>query len=171
MAWLSWFAALGISAQEGENETVVWYAGTSRTTSPDGETVYGPAVNILVKRIVQPAQNRILEIVHHPGERFEAQLIRLEKSTTFAASDEGKSWTGFLEFSGKEWSWDSWSYFVRMSDGSGSLIGKAKLMERTFTIEKFFHDAAGKKKARLFEELRSISENEYQDRLRKMQEK
>lgn len=55
---------------------VQYFEGQILTSSLDGEKVYGPSVSSLVQRIVDPAKDRIIEIVHQRGRAFVTILKR-----------------------------------------------------------------------------------------------
>ena len=142
-----------------------YYSGAVMTTSPDGEQPLGPPVKVLAKRQLLPAENKIVEEVWHSGRHIVTTLLRKEGGL-FSASDAGGSFSGTLTFSGDDWDWSAWTYDIQLSDGSGKISGRgAKTDEGRLIIEKLFIDAAGAPKARILEDHKAISPEEFQELL------
>jgi hypothetical protein len=137
---------------------VVFYVGTSTTTSPDGSTPYGPPVTVIARRTVDPDDGTIRELVVHPGRTFPTTLERVPGTNDFHASDEAGSFTGTLTFSGREWAWDAWSYDISMTDGSGALRGRGTRTKVGMDTDKTFFDPSGEPRARMREHFDRVDE-------------
>jgi hypothetical protein len=141
---------------------VAWYVGTTRTTSPDGATSYGPPKTVAVRRTLDPARGTIDEYVVHPGRELPTTLVRSAEPSTFDASDAARSFTGKIVFRGREWAWDAWTYEIAMSDGSGTLRGEGTRTADAITTTKTFFSSEGKPKARIVDQLERVDEKTFE---------
>ena len=68
----------------------------------------------LVKRVVLPEENRIVETVVEKRDgiamEFETRLLRVGKTNSFELDMRGFPIKGMMNFVGEEWNWNGWSY-------------------------------------------------------------
>jgi hypothetical protein len=126
------------------------------TTSPDGETPYGPPKTVVARRTVSPSEGTISEYVVHPGEEHPSTLTRVGDTNVFRAEDEANTFEGTVTFEGPEWEWTRWTYDIEMSDGSGSVTGTGRLDGNGMETEKVFSGPDGAPVARITEHLEQI---------------
>jgi hypothetical protein len=158
-------AALAGCARPGAVETSVrYYEGTSVTTSPDGATPYGPEVAVLVRRTTNPRAHTIEEYVVHPGQEFPTTLKQVD-GNVFDARDAKGSFEGTVAFKGSAWDFPGWDYDIRMTNGTGKVVGHGDASAHGITTDKRFLDTTGAAKARIHEELHTIDEETYRRRL------
>lgn len=140
-----------------------YYSGAVLTTSPDGETPLGPPVIILAKRLLLPAENKMVEEVWLGDKHIITTLLRQEGGSTFRATDAGGTFEGTLRFTGDEWAWSRWTYDIRLLDGSGKIAGRgSKTQEGRLIIEKMFIDPQGLPRARIMEDHKPISQEAFE---------
>ncbi len=145
-------------------DEVRYYGGAYTTMSPDGKQPYGPPVPVVGKRTLKKNDGLILEVLDMPKRHFDVTLTRTEGST-FTGTDAGKTWTGTIEYSGEEWGWNSWTYAIKLTDGSGTLKGKGSLEDGKMETDKTFYDPSGAAKARILESLNAVTAAEYEAKL------
>ena len=145
-------------------DEVRYYVGTYATMSPDGKQPYGPPVPVVGKRTLKKAEGIILEVLDLPTKHFEVTLTRT-KNNTFQGTDKGKTWTGTIVYAGDDWQWNSWTYDIRLSDGSGTLKGKGSLHAGKMETDKTFFDPTGAPKALILERLQTATAAEYTAKL------
>jgi hypothetical protein len=144
-----------------------YYYGTMTTTSPDGKVPYGPPAMTLVRRDVAPGDDRIVETVVQNGVTRVTTLSRGDGATFSASADDG-SFDGTVTFSGEEWSWESWTYGISLSDGSGRIEGSGRFDGKWLETEKYFVATNGERRARMSDRLVRIEREEYERRLAEM---
>lgn len=149
-----------------QESNVEYYYGDVIFFSPDEKTIYGKSVS-LVKRIIDPSNNTITEIVEQPPRDRKQQpinirtvLTRLGNLNIFSAIDDGHTFSGSLSFSGSEWNWDKWTYEIKMSDGS-KLDGIGFIDAAGLKTQKTFYKPDGKASVKLKENLNTINSAEY----------
>lgn len=150
-----------------------YYYGEVIISSPDGKIPYGKSVS-LIKRTVDPANNTISEIVLQPPrdpkqkpKDINTTLKRIESSNVFFASDDEKTFEGKLTFTGSEWSWNNWTYDIKLADGS-KLDGVGVLDSAGIKTQKTFYKPDGKASILIKEDVKSISSAEYDAQHKKM---
>ena len=97
-----------------------YYLGESRVTTPDGRPV-GHLV-LLVKREQFPAQAKIVETMlmlsSNPREpATEYVSIFTVEGSTFQMKEQGGSFAGKGELSGKPWEWTAWTTTTQTAGG------------------------------------------------------
>jgi hypothetical protein len=143
-----------------------YYFGEVLISSPDGKTAYGKSVS-LIKRVVDPSQQTISEIVLQPSrdpkqkpKDINTTLKRAGNSNTFLATDDEKKFEGKLTFTGDEWSWNNWTYDIKLADGS-KLTGIGVMDLAGIKTEKTFFKPDGKASILIKEDVRVINSEEY----------
>lgn len=152
-----------VPASEPARE-VVYYEGTSATTSPDGATPFGPPVTVVVRRTTDPTTKTIDEYVVHPGEEHPATMT-LQEGAVFAATDPKGSFKGTITYSGPAWHYTGWTYNIALTDGSGTITGTGEATATTMKTDKQFVDAGGTPRARIREDFHVIDEATFQKKL------
>jgi hypothetical protein len=145
-------------------DEVRYYVGTYATMSPDGKQPYGPLVPVVGKRTLKKNEGLILEVLDMPKRHFEVALTRTE-GNTFTGTDKKKTWTGTIVYSGADWQWNTWTYVIKLTDGSGTLKGKGSLENGKMETDKLFYDPSGTPKARMLESLNVATAAEYEAKL------
>lgn len=138
-----------------------FYYGEVKTTSPVGKIPYGPVKYSLVKRIIDPSKGTIVELVKQGDKLFNTILTQTKSENIFEVSDKNKSFTGTIIFNGEKWRWTTWTYNIKMADGSGKIIGTGRLQNKLLSTNKKFLSPDGTEKVLIVEELKEISEAEY----------
>lgn len=139
-----------------------YYYGEVKTTSPDGKIPYGPLKYSLVKRTIDQKEKTISEYVMQDGKLFNTKLTQTDKSNVFATTDDEKSFSGTITFTGESWKWSSWTYNIEMTDGSGKIIGDGKLTSIAIETIKKFVLPNGKEQVLITENLKEITKEEYE---------
>jgi len=139
--------------------TVKYYYGKVLTTSPDGKTPYGPPRFSLAKRTVDQATGTVMEVVRNGGKTFNTTLTRPAKGLAWTAADAEGTFSGTVTFA--DASLGAWTYDIVMKNGSGSIKGRGSVDAGGLKTEKVFSDPKGTPRARITEDLREISEQEY----------
>jgi hypothetical protein len=150
-----------------------YYYGQVVYSSADGKIEYGKTFS-LVKRLIDPVAERILETVLQPSEKpggkpdeYVTELKRAGPTAVFNASDPGKTFTGTLAFSGgAAWAWTVWLYDLKFTAG-GSLKGRGELSQGAVKTEKIFTKPDGGA-TRITEDLKAISLRQYNAQYKKM---
>ncbi|MBW2700723.1 MAG: hypothetical protein JRF33_07860 [Deltaproteobacteria bacterium] len=151
-----------IATPEVNTPAPTYYSGAVLTTSPDGETPLGPPVKVLAKRLLLPAENKIVEEVWLGDKHIITTLLRQEGGSIFKATDAGATFEGTLSFTGEDWEWNRWTYDIRLLDGSGKITGRgSKTQEGRLIIEKMFIDPRGLPRARIMEDHKPISQKTF----------
>lgn len=150
-----------------------YYYGEVLISSPDGKTPYGKSVS-LIKRTVDPANSIITEIVLQPARDPKQKpkdintVLKREGSTNvFSTADDAKTFSGKLTFTGAEWSWNNWTYDIKLADGS-KLDGKGVHSEAGIKTEKTFYKPDGVASILIKEDVKYISSDEYNSRHKQM---
>lgn len=143
-----------------------YYFGDVAIRSPDGKTSYGKTVS-LVKRVIDPDKNQIIEFVLQPPrlpqqkpKEIKTTLTRLANSSEFSAEDDDRTFTGKMNFSGTEWSWDRWTYEIELKNGS-RLTGSGTIDSSGLKTEKIFVQPDGTTSVLIKEDLKAIEQREY----------
>lgn len=144
-----------------------YYFGEVFISSPDGKTPYGKSVS-LIKRIVDPSQQTISEIVLQPSrdpkqkpKDINTTLKRAGNSNIFLATDDEKKFEGKLTFAGAEWDWNNWTYDIKLADGS-KLTGIGVMDLAGIKTEKTFFKSDGKASILIKEDVKVINSDEYE---------
>jgi hypothetical protein len=151
-------------AISNDEPQVHYYYGEVKITSPDGTIPYGPAKHSLVKRTKDLKNKTISELVMQDGKIFDTKLKETDAKNRFSISDNKNSFTGFLTFN--DISQKGWVYDISMSDGSGKITGNGSLDNEGIKTEKYFSDLNGVRKVKIVENLKEITNSEY-DKLNK----
>ena len=144
-------------------EQAAYYFGEAKITSPTGQP-FGSTLS-LVKRILKPAENRIIEqvVFLDPRRPAEEHITVLDvKGSALSIKDEGGSFTGEGELQGKAWEWNSWKSNVKFTDGKGTLKSEDTLTGNGIQAKKWFYRPDGKVSAVITEELKPISKEAYE---------
>lgn len=165
--------ATSLKPQALPEATTKFYFGEVIMSSPDGKIPYGKSVS-LIKRTVDPANNTISEIVLQPPrdpkqkpKDINTILKRVESSNVFSAADDEKKFEGKLTFTGSEWSWNNWTYDIKLADGS-KLDGVGVLDASGIKTQKTFYKPDGKASILIKEDVKLISSAEYDAQHKKM---
>ena len=78
--------------------TIQYLKGQMFTTSPDGATSYGPPVDVLAKRTIDPARGEIVEDTWHGKEHHKTHFRLRADTLSFDVSDEKKTFEGVVTF-------------------------------------------------------------------------
>lgn len=100
----------------------------------------------LVKRVVLPEQNRIVETVVEKRDgiatEFDTRLLRIGKTNSFELDLRGFPIKGVMNFVGEEWNWNGWNYdfLAQLPKGTQLIRGQGAIfpnghIETTKTIE------------------------------------
>lgn len=144
-----------------------YYYGDVVMASADGKIQYGETSS-LVERRLDEANGKIVETVLQPPrdpnqipKDIVTTLTRVGDSKVFDAVDDENSFSGELTFAGAGWSGDTWTYAIRLNDGS-RLEGRGTLSPDALTTAKLFFDAKGVATVCLRENLKAISRDRYE---------
>ena len=141
--------------------TIQYLKGQMFTTSPDGATPYGPPVDVLAKRTIDPARGEIVEDTWH-GKEHHKTLFRLRADTlSFDVSDEKKTFEGVVTFQSDDWLRGSVNYAIELLDQSGTITGTGTWAGDTYSTNKLFSDPTGTPRARMTERLQTITEEDF----------
>ncbi len=144
---------------------VSYYAGNVTYSSGDGSTSYG-GTTTLVKRTVNKARHEVTEVVLQPDRTFVTHLRQQKKTSTFTATDDGKTFRGSLTFAGPEWKWTQWTYAIETTangEATGEKIsGEGDISPFKLTTTKLITDATGKPTMLVREDLDRVSPPEYE---------
>lgn len=119
-----------------------YYYGDVKFFSIEGK-LSGETVS-LVKRVLDPEHNKIMETVLQPGEKpgqaAQEYVVEMVRETDNVFKTNGSP-AGYLKFFGKEWEWTSWDYSIPLEGGasllgSGFLSGKYLLTSKTLSRAK-----------------------------------
>jgi len=149
-----------------------FYLGTVSMTGPKGGDLGSSAS--LVKRVVSRESRKIVEYILLVGKKSPAREIVTFFDITgnhFHVYDRDRTFSGRGELQGDPWDWYSWSYSVKMSDGSGVLKGKDLLAGKHLIVEKFFYGNKGQLRVQFFENLKPISKELYELLLKNLTKK
>lgn len=162
-----------VNSNKPTSANTKYYYGDVMISSADGKTPYGKSVS-LIKRTVDPAQDMITEIVLQPPrdpkqkpKDINTVLKRVGSTNVFSTSDDANTFNGKLIFTGTEWSWNSWTYDIKLADGS-KLNGKGLHDAVGIKTEKTFYKPDGGASLLIREDLKSISSDEYDSRHKQM---
>ena len=137
--------------------TIQYLKGKMFTTSPDGTTPYGPPVEVLAKRTVNPDNGEIVEDTWH-GKEYHKTLFRLRADTlSFDVTDEKKTFEGTVTFLSDDLLRGSVVYEIKMLDHSGTLTGTGTWAGGTYSTKKLFSDPTGTPRARMTETLQTVT--------------
>ena len=139
-----------------------YYYGEVKVTSPDGKTPYGPVKYSLVKRTIDEKEKTIIEDVRQDGKQFNTKLSQTKEDNVFTATDEDKSFSGTMTFTGDKWKWTNWTYNIEMTNGSGKIVGEGRLTSSAIETIKKFVLPNGKEQVLITEHLNEISKQEYE---------
>ena len=149
------------SAVETPSLAVHFLKGQMLTTSPDGATPYGPPVEVLAKRTIDPARGEIVEESWH-GKEHHKTLFRLRADTlSFDVSDGQKTFEGTVTFQTDDWLRGSVTYDIKMLDHSGAITGTGIWAGDTYSTNKLFSDPTGTPRARMTETLKIITQEDF----------
>lgn len=147
-------------------QDVEYYYGDVNLSSADGKISYGK-FSSLVKRIIDPANKTITEIVLQPPRNPQQQpkdintkLTQIGNSNVFQAVDDGHTFEGKMTFEGSEWKWNQWSYEIELLDGS-TLKGTGLIDSEGIKTQKMFYKPDGTASVLLKEDLKSIDSTKY----------
>jgi hypothetical protein len=156
---LSSFAQTGPASQE----QAAYYFGEAKITSPTGQ-VFGTTLSV-VKRILKPAENRIIEqvVFLDPRRPPEEHITVLDvKGSKFTLRDDSGTFTGEGDLTGKAWEWSGWVSNIKFTDGKGTLKSEDTLTNNVITAKKTFYRPDGKPSALIVEELKPISKEAFE---------
>jgi hypothetical protein len=149
------------SAVETPSLAVHYLRGQMLTSSPDGATPYGPAVEVLAKRTTDLARGEIVEDSWH-GKEHHKTFFRLRAGTlVFDVSDEKKTFEGTVTFQTRDWLRGSVSYDIKMLDHSGTITGTGTWAGDTYSTNKLFSDPTGTPRARMTETLKIVAKEDF----------
>lgn len=139
-----------------------FYLGESKMTTPDGKLVRTSLS--LVKRVLNPAQNRIEEHVLSIGEKeAKAFVVLMEvKGKTFTMTERSQSFTGAGELVGEAWKWNEWKSVSKLPGGAGTTTSEDRLTEKGLSAKKTYAGPDGKVVLHFEESLAPISAKTYE---------
>lgn len=159
-------ALLALSAQGRAGAkaapTVEYFVGESRMMTPAAKPV-GSSLS-LVKRIVNPAENRIEEHVLsvREGAAPKTFVAVLEvKGNKFVISESGKAFEGIGVLVGEPWKWTEWKSVTTIAGGAGTVRSEDKVTEHGLTVRKTFAGPDGKVQLKFEETLLRIGAATY----------
>jgi len=141
------------AAQSTPAEQSSCFLGEVKTLSPSGQLLSTSLS--LVRRVLRPAENRIVEIVEtiEPGKPVrELTTTFTVDGSAFTMRDDDATFTGSGRLVGEAWAWTGWSYDVEMTGPrKGRVRGEDALDARGLTARKSFATPDGTVRV-LFEE-------------------
>jgi hypothetical protein len=142
------------------------YLGDVKFMSQDSARSWGNTVS-LVKRIVYPAERRIIETVTQPprnsglkAQEYRTVMNRVGASNEFSVEDEAKTFSGTISFTGLEWNWTGWTYNITLKDGA-TLKGTGTLDANGIHTTKELRNGKGEVAAEIKEDLAPVTEEIY----------
>lgn len=157
-------ALLGPAARAEEKPAVetTYFLGESKMTTPEGKPVRTSLS--LIKRVVNPAENRIEEHVLSIGETETKAFVAVfeVKGKTFTMTEKSKSFTGEGELIGEAWKWKEWKSTAKLAGGTGTVTSEDKLTEKGLVAKKTFAGPDGKVVVRFEESLNTIGPKTYE---------
>ncbi|MCA9615062.1 MAG: hypothetical protein KC586_20035, partial [Myxococcales bacterium] len=145
------------------------FVGERVTTSPDGSVPYGPPAPTVARRVYDADHHRVLEDVFYDGSLHRTTLELDLAASSCSATDEASSFEGTIHFRGDDpFRWESWTYDLRMSDGSGTITGEGARSAEGFHSTKTF-SAGGEPRARIRETFRQVEQAEFDEALRALE--
>jgi hypothetical protein len=101
----------------------------------------------LVKRVVNPAENRIEEHVPSIDEKNPAKafvVVMEVKGSKFTMSERSGAFTGEGELVGEPWKWKEWRSKSKLPGNAGTVTSADKVNERGLSAKKEYAGADGK---------------------------
>lgn len=144
-------------------EQAAYYFGEAKIVSPTGQPF--SSTLSLVKRVLKPAEDRIIEqvVFLDPRRPAEEHITILDvKGSVLSIRDEGGSFTGEGQLQGKAWEWSGWKSSIKFTDGKGTLKSEDTLTVNGIQAKKWFYRPDGKVSAVITEELKPISKEAYE---------
>jgi len=159
---LGMVALLTAAGPAPEDETT-YFLGESRVTAPDGK--YLGSMVELVKRELRPSEGKIYEHVavidpRYPQSKKFVAVCEV-KGTTFAMTEQEKSFTGDGELTGDPWRWTAWRSTSHLASGIGTVESEDTLTEHALIVKKRFVGPDGKVRVHMAETLNRISKEMY----------
>ena len=166
MLLLPLWTAPAIFAQSNPTpvEQTTYFLGEVKMTSPSGQP-YGSSIS-LVKRLLKPAENKIVESVLSVDPKQPAReytTIFDVKGSKFTVKDEEGTFAGEGELLGKAWEWGGWKYSVSMlGERKGTLIAEDTFVGGSLRVKKSFQSPDGQVRVLFSEDLKPISKEMYE---------
>jgi hypothetical protein len=146
--------------------TTLYYFGDVKHFAPDGAKVLWKTTS-LVKRVLDPSQNTIMETVtqpprapNSPAVEFTMIGTRVGNTNTFSVTAPDHSYSGAMTYSGPDWKWSHWSYDLTMKTGE-KIAGGGSVTGEGVKITKLWLGPGGELTRLIQEDLKPISEAKY----------
>ena len=161
MACAATHVTSGSITHDASSPTIQFLKGQMLTTSPDGETPYGPPVDVIARRAIDAAKGLIVEDSWHGGEHHRTTMTLRAGTSIFDAHDDKKTFEGTLTFEDSDWLRGGVTYDIALSDQSGTITGTGDWEGDTYRTTKVFSDPTGVQRAKMSETLTLITEAEF----------
>jgi hypothetical protein len=159
-------AILCVSAMSADDKPTTqtdYFLGDSKMSTPSGQVLR--TTLSLVKRVVNPAENRIEEHVMSIDEKSPASafvVIFDVKGSKFTMTEKSSAFTGEGELIGDAWKWKEWKSVSKLSEGAGVVTSNDKFTDHGMAAKKTFAGPDGQVRFHFDESLVRITPKAYE---------